>query len=84
MPVDPWDRLLAGYADGPPAPDEWSADGFAPLHLAAFAHNAGAARSLLAHGADPSLAEPDGGTPLAVAEANGFTKVASVLRDAGW
>lgn len=50
---DPWDRLLAGEADGLPAPDAWSPDGFTGLHLAAFAHNPAAARALLEAGADP-------------------------------
>jgi uncharacterized protein len=117
---DPWDRLLAGESDGLPAPDAWSADGFTGLHLAAFAHNAAAARALLEagadpnaiarasfarvtplgtcafanepevarvlleHGADPSIAEGDAadGTPLAVAEANGYSEVADVIRAA--
>jgi ankyrin repeat protein len=52
---DPWDRLLAGKADGLPAPDAWSPDGFTGLHLAAFAHNPAAARVLLAAGADPNV-----------------------------
>jgi uncharacterized protein len=52
---DPWDRLLAGETDGLPAPDAWSSDGFMPLHLAAFAHNAPAARVLLEQGADPNV-----------------------------
>lgn len=50
---DPWDRLVAGEADGLPLPDSWSPDGFTPLHLAAFARNAAAARALLEAGADP-------------------------------
>ncbi|HET7567208.1 MAG TPA: ankyrin repeat domain-containing protein [Gaiellaceae bacterium] len=52
-PSDPWDRLIAGEASGLPAPDAWSPDGFTPLHLAAFSHNAAAARALLEAGADP-------------------------------
>ncbi len=117
---DPWDRLLAGASEGLPEPDAWSPDGFTPLHLAAFAHNAAAARALLeagadpnamarasfarvtplgtcafanepevarillAHGADPSIAEGDSpdGRPLAVAEANGYSELADVLRAA--
>jgi len=51
--TDPWDRLLAGEADGLPEPDAWSPDGFTGLHLAAFAHNPAAAKALLASGADP-------------------------------
>jgi uncharacterized protein len=53
-PADPWDRLVAGYVDGIPAPDAWSADGFTPLHLAAMVDNAPAAEALLAAGADPN------------------------------
>jgi ankyrin repeat protein len=52
--TDPWDRLLAGEADGLPEPDAWSPDGFTALHLAAFAHNPAAARALLEGGADPN------------------------------
>ncbi len=54
-PSDPWDRLVAGYADGLPAPDAWSADGFTALHLAAFVDNVPAAAALLAAGADPNV-----------------------------
>ena len=53
-PADPWDRLVAGRADGLPAPDAWSPDGFTPLHLAAFVDNVPAAAALLAAGADPN------------------------------
>lgn len=52
-PTDPWDRLVAGESTGLPEPDAWSADGFTALHLAAFSHNAAAARALLEAGADP-------------------------------
>ena len=51
-PVDAWDRIMLGESTDLPAPDAWSPDGFQPLHLAAFAHNAAAARALLAAGAD--------------------------------
>jgi len=53
-PADAWDRLLLGEADGLPAPDAWSPDGFTPLHIAAYIGNAGAAEALLADGADPN------------------------------
>ena len=53
-PTDPWDRLVTGYADGLPAPDAWSRDGFTPLHLAALVDNVPAAAALLAAGADPN------------------------------
>jgi ankyrin repeat protein len=54
-PTDPWDRLVAGYADNLPAPEAWSPDGFTPLHLAAFVDNVPAASALLAAGADPNV-----------------------------
>src|SRR5579864_6999947 len=54
-PLDGWDRLVRGESEGLPAPDEWSPDGFTALHLAAFAHNADAARVLLDEGADPNV-----------------------------
>jgi ankyrin repeat protein len=53
-PIDPWDRLVSGHRDGLPEPTAWSPDGFTPLHLAAFVHNAPAARALLESGADPN------------------------------
>lgn len=119
-PVDPWDRLIAGRADGLPAADAWSPDGFTALHLAAFVDNdaaacvlldagadpdvisrasfarvtplgtcafanaPGVARVLLEHGADASISDNGAaeGTPLAIAEANGFEAVAAALREA--
>ena len=54
-PSDPLDRLVSCYADGLPAPGAWSADGFTPLHLAAFVDNVPAAAALLAAGADPNV-----------------------------
>jgi hypothetical protein len=53
-PLDGWDRILVGESQGLPAPDARSADGFTPLHLAAFAQNGDALRALLAAGADPN------------------------------
>lgn len=81
-PTDPWDRLAAGESEGLPTPDAWSPDGFTPLHLAAFAHNDGAARSLLASGADPdaiSRASFARVTPLGTCAFTGATEVARVL-----
>jgi ankyrin repeat protein len=83
---DPWDRLIAGESNGLPAPDAWSADGFTPLHLAAFAHNAPAARSLLEAGADPeavSTASFARVTPLGTCAFVGATDVARVLLEHG-
>src|SRR4051794_7582252 len=54
-PLEPFDRIVVGETEGLPAPDAWSPDGFTPLHIAAFAHNARAARALLAAGADPNV-----------------------------
>lgn len=112
---DPWDRLLLGESDGLPAPDAWSPDGFTPLHIAAFAHNAAGAQTLLDAGADPnvfatapfarvtplgtcafagatavaralirgganaSLTEVEGGSPLEAAFQNGYRELVAVL-----
>jgi len=85
-PLDPWDRLVTGEADGLPAPGERSPDGFAPLHIAVFAHNAAAVRTLLAAGADPnelataSFAQV---TPLGTAATFGANEIAELLLDRG-
>jgi uncharacterized protein len=81
-PLEPFDRIMVGEADGLPAPDAWSPDGFTPLHLAAFAHNAEAARRLLEAGADPdvvSTASFARVTPLGTCAFAGATEVARVL-----
>src|SRR6266540_3790139 len=52
-PLEPFDRIVVGEADGLPAPDAVTPDGFTPLHIAAFAHNVEAARKLLDAGAGP-------------------------------
>jgi ankyrin repeat protein len=85
-PLDGWDRLLVGASDGLPAPDSRSPDGFTPLHIAAFAHNADATRALLAAGADvnqlatASFAQV---TPLGTAATFGATEVVRVLLEHG-
>lgn len=85
-PRDPWDRILTGEADGLPAPGERTPDGFTPLHIAAFAHNADAVRTLLAAGADPnelataSFAQV---TPLGTAATFGANEIAELLLDHG-
>jgi ankyrin repeat protein len=79
---DPWDRLLVGESDGLPTPDAWSPDGFTPLHIAAFAHNAAAAQALLDAGADPNVfatASFARVTPLGTCAFAGATAVARVL-----
>ena len=85
-PSDPWDRLVAGYADGLPSPGAWSADGFTPLHLAAFADNVPAAAALLAAGADPNVlatASFARVTPLGTCAFAGSLGVAQVLLEHG-
>jgi uncharacterized protein len=85
-PLDPWDRILTGEADGLPAPGERSPDGFTPLHIAVFARNADALRALLAAGADPnelataSFAQV---TPLGTAATFGANELAELLLDHG-
>jgi ankyrin repeat protein len=84
--ADPWDRLLAGESEGIPAPHEWSADGFTPLHLAAFVDNAAAAAALLAAGADPnalSTASFARVTPLGTCSFSGALEVAKLLLEHG-
>ena len=85
-PAEPWDRLVAGYADGLPTPDAWSPDGFTPLHLAAFVDNVPAAAALLAAGADPNaLATASFArvTPLGTCAFSGALGVAEVLLEHG-
>lgn len=86
-PTDPWDRLVAGYADGLPASDAWSPDGFfTPLHLAALVDNAQAASALLAAGADPNVlatASFARVTPLGTCAFSGALGVARVLLEHG-
>jgi hypothetical protein len=85
-PLDGWDRLLVGESDSLPEPDARSPDGFTPLHIAAFAHNADATRTLLASGADAnelataSFAQV---TPLGTAATFGAADIVAILLDAG-
>ena len=85
-PTDPWDRLVSGYADGLPAPDAWTSDGFTALHLAAFVDNVPAAAALLAGGADPNtLATASFArvTPLGTCAFSGALGVARLLLEHG-
>jgi ankyrin repeat protein len=85
-PLEPFDRIMVGESDGLPAPGAWTPDGFTPLHLAAFAHNAEAARRLLAAGADPnaiSTASFARVTPLGTCAFAGANEVAGVLLEHG-
>jgi ankyrin repeat protein len=81
-PLEPFDRLLVGESDSLPAPDAWTPDGFTPLHIAAFAHNVEATRTLLEAGADPNAiatAPFARVTPLGTCRFSGATDVAEVL-----
>ena len=85
-PLEPFDRIVAGEAAGLPAPDAWTPDGFTPLHIAAFANNAAAARALLAAGADPNIlasASFARVTPLGTCAFAGANDVARVLLEHG-
>ena len=85
-PRDGWDRLILGESEGLPAPDAWSPDGFTPLHIAAFAHNADAVRALIAAGADVNaLATASFApvTPLGTAANFGAVEVAKLLLEHG-
>jgi ankyrin repeat protein len=84
--LDAWDRILVGKSDDLPAPDAWSPDGFTPLHIAAFARNAAAARALIDDGADVNAfatASFARVTPLGTCAFVGATEVARVLLRAG-
>jgi ankyrin repeat protein len=81
-PTDPWDRLVAGHAEGLPEPGAWSTDGFTPLHLAAFVDNVPAASALLQAGAEPNVlatASFARVTPLGTCAFSGALGVAEVL-----
>jgi uncharacterized protein len=84
--TDPWDRLIGGCADGLPAPDAWTPDGFTPLHLAALVDNIPAAAALLAAGADPNVlatASFARVTPLGSCAFSGALGVARLLLEHG-
>ncbi len=81
-PLEPFDRIVVGESDGLPAPDAWTPDGFTPLHIAAFARNAAAARRLLEAGADPNVfatASFARVTPLGTCRFAGADEVAELL-----
>ena len=86
-PTDCWDRLVAGCADGLPAPGEWSPDGlFTPLHLAALVDNVPGATALLETGADPNVlatASYARVTPLGTCAFENAPEVARVLLEHG-
>jgi ankyrin repeat protein len=81
-PLEPFDRIMVGESTDLPAPDAWTADGFTPLHIAAFARNVEAARALLEAGADPNVmatASFARVTPLGTCAFAGATEVAELL-----
>lgn len=85
-PLLPFDRIVVGLDDGLPAPDAWTTDGFTGLHLAAFAHNAAAARRLLDAGADPNAVATASFarvTPLGTCAFTNAVEVARVLLQHG-
>jgi ankyrin repeat protein len=85
-PLEPFDRIVVGESDGLPAPHDRTPDGFTGLHLAAFAHNAAAARALIEAGADPdavSTASFARVTPLGTCAFANAVEVARVLLEHG-
>jgi uncharacterized protein len=85
-PLEPFDRIVVGESDGLPTPNAWTPDGFMPLHIAAFARNAAAARKLLENGADPNViatAPFARVTPLGTCAFASANEVAAVLLEHG-
>ncbi len=85
-PLDGWDRLVLGESTDLPTPGARSPDGFTPLHIATFAHNAAAVRALIDGGADlDALATASFApvTPLGTAATFGANEIAEILLDAG-
>jgi ankyrin repeat protein len=85
-PLDSFDAALVGDLERLAAPDEWSEDGFTPLHLAAFGGQAEAARVLLERGADADAMSRHAQIkvrPLHTAAFVGANDVARVLLERG-
>jgi len=80
---DDVDALEAALARQPDALSTLAARGAPPLIVAATAGSLGAARVLLAHGADPLARHPDGTTPIAAAAAFGHAAMIGLLHQAG-
>ena len=85
-PLEPFDRIVLGESIDLPAPNAWTPDGFTPLHIAAFARNAEAARKLLEAGADPNVVATASFarvTPLGTCAFAGANDVARLLLEHG-
>jgi uncharacterized protein len=85
-PLEPFDRIMVGESEGLPAPNARTPDGFTPLHMAAFAHNAEAARKLLEAGADANVVATASFarvTPLGTCAFAGANDVARLLLEHG-
>jgi len=85
-PLEPFDRIMVGESEGLPEPNARTPDGFTPLHMAAFAHNAQAASKLLEAGADPNVVATASFarvTPLGTCAFAGANDVAKLLLEHG-
>jgi ankyrin repeat protein len=85
-PLEPFDRIMVGESEGLPEPNARTPDGFTPLHMAAFARNADAARKLLEAGADPNVVATASFarvTPLGTCAFAGANDVARLLLEHG-
>ena len=77
------DRISSLLQKDPGLAGAFSADGFTPLHLAAFFGHSSAARVLLDRGADVNARTDDGRTPLTLARDNGHDVASELLRRRG-
>jgi cytohesin len=67
--------------EGQDDPNTRDRHGNTPLHIAAVNRRANIARILLAHGADPFIAQPSGWTPLDVALAKRCAELVDILTE---
>ena len=63
--------------------NDWSGDGWTPLHLAAASNNLDAIKSLIAQGADVSAANGEGKSALSLAQEKNHREAAALLRRHG-